>query len=545
MSMPHFRSAAYRWWNSQIDDAVSLDSIPEIVLPQVARSVWGTICPLFLLFVIDEQDVQTYWESIQSVVSMFDSSRDIPNPLAHFPEFISKVYSLQGILFPRTVTESICFVERFDFHDAAHFVLYQSPVFLFDPVLYLDTLLFLRQRNHHLWSRFIGNEKLAEAFFELYRTFLTPIEFQRSGRAWKHRFLLTELFACLISDVLAAHAEVFSVTFVFLDLAIPLLEMAPYECAIGILRAVMGTIAAVARTVSRDQLAVRVTKLITTLDGVNSPFTPMVIHFATTIRPALIKRTDLVRMIATRGLRSLDDLEVLAAFADPVSAISVFSLLIKFALGSKVFCRACWSTVQGLLQRFARQSEVHDWFLILIRRLFVFIALAHARKKYRMRSLLICEALSTLIHSGFPWVQQAITASASGIGTRPVPAFFRCFFQITLSVVDDLSLHEFGLFAQCPVHLKTFPFDHARNVLLVPPTREAIAAVPRIAARPRISVSQRDERLPLGSKKKIAKNRKKTAEPALIKKPSQGGRNRPFTPVSETRLGAILDAKSG
>jgi hypothetical protein len=84
----HSRTEAYRWWNSHISQVGNPECRPEVVIPQVAQTVWAKMCPLFLLFVIDDQDSRVYWESIQSVVLMFDASKNTPNPLSHFPEFI-------------------------------------------------------------------------------------------------------------------------------------------------------------------------------------------------------------------------------------------------------------------------------------------------------------------------------------------------------------------------------------------------------------------------------------------------------------------------
>jgi hypothetical protein len=206
---------------------------------------------------------------------------------------------------------------------------------------------------------------------------------------------------------------------------------------------------------------------------------------------------------------------------------------LRFGVTKKLWIRACFGVVQQLLLAYGGRNDVHDWFAIVIRRLFVFVALAHSSRKYRWRSLLICEALVGLAQLQIPWLQQKIAAIASGIATRPVPLYFRSFFQTSTSLVDDLTIHEFDIFAGFQVPLKAFPFDLKRKVLMLAPVRDAMPVTPKGGwPKPVIKVMRSDSNIHGDStvvvvKKKSPKGKKKVVNSALI--------NRRRNPVLLTR----------
>jgi hypothetical protein len=517
---PQSKAEAFHWWNSHLSQVGNLECRPEVVIPQVAQSVWAKICPLFLLFVIDDQDCRVYWESIQSVVAMFDTSRTTPNPLSHFPEFICRLHSLRHVLTPSTVVESLCFVDGFGFHDAAHFLLCQSPVFLFDPILYL------RQRRHHIWKAFVGNLRLTGAFFQLYSTFAVPPPPNASRSRWWHRLLVTEVLFCLVRDTFNVHSDVLGLASHFLDLAIPLLEAAPPDVSGCILRSVFCVIAMLPRLMPREQLQARATRLIEICDRANCPHLLLVVRFLLSLKPTLVHQSVVIKLVSHREIRGLVDLEILNLVADQNSCIQIMSVLVKFAVKNKLWLRACFALIQELLVKFGDRKDIHEWAVVLLRRLFEFIGLSHGIRKYHRRALLICEVLNTLSQTPLPWLQQKIASIASGIGTKPVPLYFRWFFQVYPSICDELANRELELFLACRCPLKPFPFDPKGRVLVVPPV--AIPVKPQ-SARGSIRFSK--------SQKTLAKEaaKKKSGQSILIKRPRKQGQNRPFTGRGEGR----------
>lgn len=194
------------------------------------------------------------------------------------------------------------------------------------------------------------------------------------------------------------------------------------------------------------------------------------------------------------------------------------SVLVKFAVKSKFWLRACFALIQELLVKFGNRKDIREWVVVLLRRLFEFVALSHSLRKYHHRALLICEVLDTFNQTTLPWLQQKIASIAPGIGTKQVPFYFRSFFQVSPSIVDELAIRELELFLACPCALKPFPFDQKGRVLVVPPV--AILAKPQ-SARESIPFSKSETML------RKRKTKKKSGQLILIKKPRKQTQNRP------------------
>jgi hypothetical protein len=511
---------AFAWWNSQVHTYPH--RIPEVVIPEIANTVWSKLCPMCLLFVINEQDTRAYWESVHSIVAMFDSTPEIPHPLTDFPKFITRLFALRHVLNPQTVIHSLVFIDKFGFHDAPHFFLYQSPVFLFDPVLYLDTILYCRYRHHKLWTSFVSNPKLADAFVQLYSSFMRPITTPASLRSWNHRILMTEAVYCMIEDIFPSHPEILKLVVGVLDLCIPLLQDPPYDIGISLIRPIFGMISILIGAMPRDQVQTRVMRLITILHQWNSPHLLMVVRCAIAIRPVVVNHGHIVKLIAARGVRSVDDLEILFLMADSPSLLAVLSQLVLSAITNNFWMRACFSLIQELLVKYGNQTDVHDWFSLAVRRLFLFIALAHGRKKYRTRSLCLCECLVALMQTNVGGIGSMITTIASSIGTRPMPSFFTRFFTISAIRTDDLVIHEFELLLGMKIHLKTFPFDAKRKEFALQTLKDGPVgkAPPTVRVLSSFRVTKSAPKLPPVSvvvRKTPQKPRKKPMAPPLIK----------------------------
>jgi hypothetical protein len=214
--------------------------------------------------------------------------------------------------------------------------------------------------------------------------------------------------------------------------------------------------------------------------------------------------------------------------------VSVLCAVIRFGITQKFWLRASFAVVHELLIHFGYQNEVREWLVIFMRRLLIFLGLSHIRRKYRRRALLVCEMLASLGELHAMWLQQKVIALPSGLASRPVPPYMKCFFQVSAAAADELTLHEFDMFAGASVPLKVFPFDPKRRALLPPPVMQ----------RPgRITVTRSETRLgkkarPL-LKRKAAKSRTKPTNSALSQRPTNPGQTAALVPAPEKRLPRI------
>jgi hypothetical protein len=455
---------------------------------------------------------------------MFDAEKDIPNPLVNFPGFISRVYSIRDVLNPQNTTHSMHLIERFGFHDPAHFVLYQCPPFLFDPILYLETLLCLRHRRHQLWSSFATSPPLVDSFVQLYATFVTPLGARTGVDGWRHRFLMTELLADALFDVSSFHSEIAALALQFFELCIPLLAHARLEPAIQLLRPILSSIRFFSHQVSRESISPHTCLLLEILDRDDSPHFPAVVRSLLTIRPSVISHEAICHLICTRGIRSIADFDVLSLACDAIAITSVLPFLARTSISSKVWHRACFGLLKEFAEKFSLRADIREWFFVLIRRLFIFVAVAAARAKYRCRTLMICESLASL-RTCAPWIQQALITSASTVVTKSVPVYFRAMFPISPTSIEEVAMKELMVFGKIGRCLKAFPFDPQRRAFLAAPRDEkTVVQVPVNARSPcrRIQCASAPAVSALLEKKKRMEKKVKKRRLILTKRTSEG-----------------------
>ncbi|OHS92726.1 hypothetical protein TRFO_40945 [Tritrichomonas foetus] len=544
---------AYQWWNSQLEDITDLNTPPEIVLPHVAHKIWSKICPIFLLFVIDEQEARNYWDSIQTIVTMFSEDQEIPNPLSHFPEFLQAAFSLQYVLTPQTVDQCIFFINKFGYNDASHFFLYQSPVFFLDPLLYLGTLLELRRTQNYLWTDFVKSSTLVDAFFEMYNGFLLPVPLNAVQDVLKHRILLIEVLYSLIEDSFQIHTNILNISSKFLDNSINMISNSQNDLPVAVYRTIFNLFKLLENSMPKDQLSA---KALAFFEGVSNVYnftktesSSLYLTFRFLFDRKLISPSNVMKTLSSRGIQSIVDFSILSDILDGVTVIPMIIFLVKASLQSHLWHRSCFSLIKICLVKFSlSRPDIKELMNLLIRRLFLWISFASMRRKYHTRSLLLCESLIKLLESHLIWLQQTILSQAASIMSKPTPSYFKSFFYSS-APVDDVTLHEWDSFVS-NVKLKTFPFDPVKGNLIMPPKASSTARLEN--QRINVKIVQRQENVrktktsiikaskSTTSKKKIIGKVKKssttTGSSIVIKKPKSLNLNRPTTAQSDFRV---------
>lgn len=457
-------SPAYEWWNSQIIGKTNLNDAPQIVLPSEAQKIWSKICPLFLLFVIDEQNPRNYWESIQIIVNMFTTNGKVPNPLSHFPEFIEIVFSLKHILIPQTVDNCIVFIDKFGFNDSAHFFLYQSPVFFLNPLLYFETIIILQKMNHHLWTDFINKHQLIDAFFEMYSTFLSPIHNDPNiNQILQHRILICELFFTILQNSSKIHPNISSITIKFLENVIDMISLSAVEIPIQIIRVIFSLFSLVESFLSKEVISSYAYILLES----SSKASHFYLLFRYFYSKQYVTSVQVLHIISKQGANSITDFNILMEITDDTIAIQLVIFLLKTALHSHLWHRTCFSLIRRCVSKFStNRQDLKDLMNLIIRRLFLWISYASAIHRYHVRSLLLCESMIQLYESHLNWVQQVILSSANSIILKPTPIYFKSFFPVNgMGQIDDSLLYEWEIFSKYKV--KTFPFDSIKGTLIM------------------------------------------------------------------------------
>lgn len=523
---------AYNWWNYHINERVLIPkpsfnsniTPPECIIPQKAYIAWSDVCPFFQYLNIDQTDIQKYWEFVQKVVAFFCPDQQIPNPISNFPDFIVKLYSIRDLLLPKSVSMCLKFIDTFKpqntlsesrtnstenksksksknsdsmnsnqiicslnsttnffYQSSASFCLYNLPLYFLDPILYFQTLITLKSINHPLWSHVLSNSKVIDAFFEMHTSFIIPLPSYSTTEYWDHRLYLSEILYQLIdhiyvgnnsTTILKTHPKAFQFTLKFTECSIKLLKTAPYSISVIFFRYIIRILKICQYKIPSDQLKPLCLQFLLNLDKCDSPLVSLCVQFLLKMKPLLIPSSRILRVISKRGLRNLNDIEILSILCEGNNALQIITLLCRFALSSKLWHRACICEAVSIVNKYSERNDVKDWFQLFVRRLFIFLSIASSKMRYRTRCLLITESLSSMLSLRLVWLQQAVLIGAASIwSTKIFPPYFKNFFPLSASL-DEVIVHELELFANSDIELKCFPFDQSRGTLVLPPVAD-------------------------------------------------------------------------
>jgi hypothetical protein len=459
---------AFPWWNAAVGDCAGLKDPPQPISVERAAAVFPRICPYLHHRVPAHAD----WESVLGVVQEF-AAGDVPHPLHNFPLFVSALYSLRSIFAPKTASDCLRLLDNGGFKPLSF--VYECPRFVLDPLVFYRVLLALRDQRLRAWRALATVPGVLEALFEVHAGALQPMPPGSSAEVCEHRLYVAELLHSLLRENAKNHARIAPLIARFVDSAIRLIATAPLELAATLLRYILPFVRKMHAKGEKDHAHSFAWHLLRVLDQSDSPLFLMTIKFLLQLSPAAISAACVIKMIATRGIRSLSDITVVSLLADAKTVVPALTFFCRSALLRKLWHRACVDRIRALLLNFSARAEVRDFFGVFIRRLFVFVALSTKHKsRYGGRAVLVCESLASFSSIKLLWLQHLLTPGASSVvATKSYPAYFKAFFPL-MTPVDNTILQEYEAFLSSNVPLKTFPFDVARGTLLSPPLIEPL-----------------------------------------------------------------------
>lgn len=453
---------AFRWWNSTLNPFGETDKPPVCVIPSAATPVWKMFFPSFLFFVSEEQQPDKYWESIAAVVQKFCKNETIPNPITRFPDFISLLYSIRFTISPRSINNCLLFLETYRYTNFASFILYDTPLFFGEPFLYLNTILYICDHRTEVWGNMVGNPAIIEAFFNLYITFMLPVTESYPSLQSRQRILIGEIIFQLIERCTPSYQNLVSLLTRYIDVLIKIASSNNLEFQMTVVRWAARILLISKKKFDKDLLHIKAKGLIKALSPDSAPFNFVINYFKD---KGVISTYSLIQLTPIVNLHSLELAESFAT-RDPVSAIAK---LTRASFSNKIFFRACFKTIREILLEHSNSSQIKEWMQTCIRRFFIFIPLAHAKQKYKTRTLYLCEQFASISKLHNVWLYQTIMSCAATVANKSVPSYFGGFFHVQNASLDEQLYTEFDAFSSLNLDLKSFPFDGNKSVLLLPP----------------------------------------------------------------------------
>lgn len=479
-------SEAYRWWNTSINPSNNSDAPPKCILPKEASLIWKKLFPILLFLGQDTLPLNQYWGQIVKIVSPLCKSKDIPDPISSFPDFVVLLYKLRQYISPQNVNQCIQLMIIYNNSNFEVFFLYNMPLYVFEPILLFRSVLEVCDKNNPIWSQFTSHHSIADAFFDLHLSFLQPISAPNNSNKWTHHLILGEILYRQISLTLRSNQNSISKSNKFSDALLRLISSSPSFVRMTAARWLLSLMKLTLKKNEKNVLKERITQYLSILTNSNDIFIYSV-NFIKNHLISLIRPTKLINSIMVNSLSNID---LILSFTEKVGPMIPITRLAKGSVTSKIWHRAAFSAMIEIITKYGENNELKDWLMVYIRRVLIFVSLSHISQKYKARALLIIESISRLASVRVKWIKQFILNVAFTLTvTKSIPYYFSAFFfpscpnaqSITISFNmshasnDEATLSEFDAFTRCQalLNLKTFPFDGKKSTFIPPPQIES------------------------------------------------------------------------
>jgi hypothetical protein len=387
-------------------------------------------------------------------------AQDVPDPVTLFPDFVRVLFSIRFLLAPQTIGQAIQLFLHFTGPSLGRFLLYEAPIMVGRPLLFLESLLEISSQSSQIWTELVADLSSVDCFFNFYLSMLTPLEIVCN---WTHHLLLAELFFRILSVSTKINPNCVNLTSKFYDAVRILLPVAPLEVKISIIRWITKLTKLTFAKTEKKEVRARMKSLLAAVS--QEPLA--LVYFVDCVLSDSNNTLNPKFILSSLKVNSVRNIFLIEKCANKLEPLPVIVHLIRGALYDKVFHRAGFQVARGLIVRFSEESTIRDWVTNCVRQLLIFVPLAHQRQKYRGRCVRICESLSQWI-CPVHWLRVAILSVVWALtASKTVPVYFPTFFQLALP--DENCLTELELFLKGGADLKTFPFENGGTSLVNPP----------------------------------------------------------------------------
>lgn len=538
---------AYKWWNQIANPFIRPENTPFRPKPVEATQIWLSFFPIFQLLSRDDLSPELYWPQITKIVSIFCNSDDIPNPLTCFPEFVASLYKLRHSIRPNNSAYCIELFNKFRYHNFGENFLFKIPIFIFDPMLYFQSILFISDTKSPIWDEIITTNSISDAFFNFYQSFLCPLLEINDHENWDYVLTLSEILFRLISQTIKTNPNSLKNSNKYCDNLLKILPTAPMYASMTLTRSILTLTKLTQLKNEKSETKARIKQLLSIFSEHRN--TEIFVYLVKFVKTNLSKSISNAKLLNSISINSLANIDLLLPFSKNMPPIAIVTRLAKAIISSKIWHRASFAAMVEIFNEYNSNNDLKEWLTVYVRRMLIFALLSNIHHKYSNRALLIVESISTLASLNSQWLRQIILNTAYTLGTtNNAPPYFLGFFFpfsrnssniITYTKspcsISEVALLEFDSYLKMPniSFLKTFPFDGNKTTFILPPQSETksnengmktnlpkkklsdIRVKPTSAIRPKIGQKQQKS----GKKKKISPIIKKPKTPALHKFP--------------------------
>ena len=445
---------AFLWWKSIKGDDFSLIIIPK---PQEMYFILPYLSTIGTLFVSPITPNDEYWNNLYECFKKLINKNDLINPNHDFEKFIIEIYPYRELLLPNSIKSCINFINCYYNYFNDDFFISYFLLGISNINLCINTMLFLHKNEDIQWLNFISKPGSVERLFDIYVTFLS---INTDLNIIIDQICLSELFTLLFTNNNSKIILSDLVLNTFYSKLFKLIKYSPFEYSISFLRLILILNDFWFPKYSIDITVSRISTLIASSIN-NYIIRPLILFKVKKYANIFISYKKLIPNIIKQNNSEIFDFEILFDLAlngNDESKFYVIKFFCQNLTQNKLMMRSSAYFLSKLLILIENNSEILFWIKKFLYGLFSFLKFSFLKKKYKNRTLMICEILNSTFFNELKWFKDHINGCASAafyIGKK-IP-LFKLFFKIKKSLVN---LYEKGLleFGKKRNKIKTFPF---------------------------------------------------------------------------------------
>ena len=386
-----------RWWNSEMEtpDAISVPNtcpFPKILLP-----VWKRNFPPFLK--VDSTlftDPKRYWCEISKIIKEYLPKYNIPDPFTRFDEYVKVLYDLKKLISPISVKQVCTLIQTHNQENINNFIVYELPVIIKHPVLYMNTIYELMVNKSDIWTNMCHSPEYNQAFFGLYCSFLNKMKSDLKF-SWDYKLKMTEIMRHLIA-ALPREDEVFETnSCMFLKNVASMIGGAPAEVQISVICAFFYVLKISKKKIGCTDLKDYFNDILDNVSPDSDAF-PLLFQYSISCytKSNYISLAKLHKVLRHRKINSVYDFsmfhQLMQIYHNPV----VLSSIAKLSITNPCFLRTGFYYIFNILIETQSNASIVTWAITYVKRLVLYPLLSNVTGMFYERSLLILEFLSAL-----------------------------------------------------------------------------------------------------------------------------------------------------
>jgi hypothetical protein len=438
------------WWNREMRTP-NAKTIPRTCpYPSAVIPIWKRNFPQFLkIDSFKKNERELYWPEIVKIVKKYMPKNKIPDPFTQFDEFVKILFDLKQLISPVNVEQVCMLIERHDKTNINKFIVYELPLVMHDPVLYINTIFELMRKDDSIWKNLSHSIKYNKIFFGMYCSFLRDIN-PETKFTWDYVLKIMEIMKRLLIDLPRNDSDFIANSRELLKSLVDMAKIASTEIQVTIVCAFFRVLKISKRKIELTELKTLYNEMLENIDP-NSYVFPIYFQYSINSykRTTHISMVKILKALRRRRVTSYHDFIMYYQLINHRVNPAVLSSIAKNAITNPAFMRTGFRFILKIFVENKKNREITEWGTVFIRRMVIYPLLSSATDTYTDRATIILEFLSSFSRAivNKKIINQFSASVASIMGMAECPSYVWNFIKSD-GIPDRMTQKEFKAFME-------------------------------------------------------------------------------------------------